>query len=564
MNPKQMEKIWTDVLVIGGGGAGARAAIEASDQGAAVRLILKGRLGSSGATAYPAAEYAGFQAADGCDPGDSPEDHLRDILEAAQGMCNPRLARIIAEEAPEALKTLERFGVPFLKDNGGKHVTGKACFSTRFRSHRILGHGEPIIRALAGQIKRRPIHIDEDTMAASLLVQDKQCTGALTVDPAGRRIAYLAKATVLASGGAGQLFKANLNPVELTGDGYAMAYNAGADLVNMEFMQAGFAISSPLTLLGAWTWAYNPILTNGDGEEFLPRYLPEGVTPSEVFAAKAGHYPFSSRDLSKYLEISALHEIRNGKKIFFDLRDSQRLHEFKERPLYTWLVQRGLDLSREPAPIAVYAHAINGGVLIDEKASSTIPGLFAAGEVAGGPHGADRLGGNMLATCQVFGARAGRFAALYAGEIDRPAWRPETLEQSERSLLIAHPRSWNQAALETKKEIQDLMFETLIIERREVQLRKALARLNILEQDPMNPEAGESSGMRSALETRNLLKVARIMISASMMREESRGSHYRADFPATDNRKWNRSIVSKLESGRLKQYTVSLEKENLP
>jgi len=554
----QMERVTTDVLVIGGGGAGARAAIEASDHGASVVMALKGQLGRSGATAYPVAEYAGFQASDGCDPLDSPEDHFRDIMEAAQGMCNPRLARIVAEESPGALRSLEAFGVPFLRDDRGRHVTGTACFSTRSRSHRILGHGEPIVAALARQIKARPICLEEETMAASLLIQDGQCIGALAMNMAARWVAHLAKATILATGGAGQLFKTNLNPGDITGDGYVMAYRAGADLVNMEFMQSGFAISRPLTLLGAWTWSCNPTFTNSAGEEFLPRYLPGGVTPSQVFEAKAGHYPFSSRDLSKYLEISVLKEMKQGRQVFFDLRNSERLEEMKRRPLYPWLAARGLDLAKEPAPIAIFAHAVNGGILINEQASSTVPGLFAAGEVAGGPHGADRLGGNMLATCQVFGARAGKYAALYAKESDRPALRRDTLEGAESGFLAARKSSGKKNDRELKKEIQNLMFESLVIERSGAQLAMALRHLDVVDPCQTNLGAEGPSGACEALEIRNLVEVAKIMARASILREESRGSHYRTDFPEKNDERWNRCIITRLENGIMKQSLITL------
>jgi succinate dehydrogenase/fumarate reductase flavoprotein subunit len=220
-----------------------------------------------------------------------------------------------------------------------------------------------------------------------------------------------------------------------------------------------------------------------------------------------------------------------------------------------------LDLAREPAPIAVYAHALNGGVLIDEKGSSTLPGLLAAGEVAGGPHGADRLGGNMLATCQVFGARAGKYAAMYAREMERPALLPETIEKSGRLLLIA--RAMDPEGLKSRRAIQDLMFASLVVERNGPQLRRALGLLHSLEPGRTNEE-GENSGICGALETQNLLEVARVMTRAALLREESRGSHYRTDFPETNDREWNRSIVSKLEDGALKEYTVRLQEKAGP
>jgi fumarate reductase (CoM/CoB) subunit A len=545
------EKVETDVLIIGGGGAAARAALEAYDKGVRVLTILKGHLGTSGATVYPVTDYAGFQASHGCNPSDNPGSHFQDILDAALGMCDPRLARIVAEESPEALRRLEEFGVPFMRDAEGKHVLGRACFSSEARSHRILGHGKPIMNALIDQIRKRKIRVDEDVAATGLLMQNGKCIGALAVR-AGRFFAYVAKATILATGGAGQLFKANMNPTDITGDGYIMAYRAGATLVNMEFMQAGLAITSPLALVGAWIWSYDPAITNSNGIEFLREYLPAGVTPRDVFSEKIGHYPFSCRDQSKYLEIRILREMREGRQIYLDLRDAERLEEFKQRPLYPWLLKKGLDLTKTRAPISVFAHAVNGGILIDERAASTIPGLFAAGEVAGGPHGADRLGGGMLPTCQVFGARAGTFAASYTKDIEAPTLKQETVDSLELPWPKAIKAS-HEEAQKLRNEIQNLMFDSLLIERNGQQLSRALDRIKSFGEDGTQFGEHISSDFIGVMEAANLLQLGKIMIGSANLRIESRGSHYRTDFPERNDREWNHCIIIRQEKGQLIQ-----------
>lgn len=553
-----IETIETDVLVIGGGGAAARAAIEARDNGASVAIVLKGRLGRSGSTVFPVALHGTFGAADGDDPLDSPERHFEDIVMNAQGMCNPRLARIMAEESPLALKRLEEYGVPFLTDDSGKHQTWVGCFATRARSHRIVGHGEPIMAALIEQIKKRNIRVDEKMLVANLIVQDQKCVGAVAVSPDGKRTVYLAKATILGSGGAGQLFKANINPKGITGDGYVMAYRAGAELINMEFMQTGIAITHPLTLLSAWTWAYNPILTNSDGREFLSDYLPPNLSVQEVYRAKSGHFPFSSSDVSKYLEISVLQEMRQGRRVYYDLRKSDRLEEFKATQMYPWLLKRGLDVAAERAEISVYAQAVNGGVLINEQAASSLPGLYAAGEVAGGAHGADRLGGGMLSNAQVFGARAGRYSATYAKGMTMPVLRSETLERLV--LPIENPGDADNDAgcQELRDHVRTLMFDTLLIERTGGKLSDALAQLNAMAEERMTsvPKTWEE------FELRSLLEVAKLMLSSALSRRESRGSHYRSDYPERDDGQWRHCIALRQENGKLKTRLVSFEQDN--
>ncbi|MFH1604800.1 MAG: FAD-binding protein [Pseudomonadota bacterium] len=548
-----LDTLETDVLVIGGGGAAARAALDASENGASVSMVVKGRLGRSGSTVHPVALHGTFGAADGDDAQDSPECHYRDIVTAAQGMCNPRLARIVAEESPAALKRLEEIGVPFIRDEQGQHATWVGCFATRARSHRIVGHGEPIMAALIARIKQRPIRIEEKQLVAGLLLQDGKCIGALAFSPEGRPRAYLAKATILASGGAGQLFKANLNPKGITGDGYAMAYRAGAELVNMEFMQTGIAITHPLTLMSAWVWSHEPTMRNDAGEEFLIRYLPRGLGASEVYRAKAGHFPFSSSDVSKYLEISVLQEMRQGRRVFFDLTKSNRLEEFRNTQMYPWLAQRGLDLAMQPAEISVYAQAVNGGVLIDEQAASTVLGLFAAGEVTGGAHGADRLGGGMLSNCQVFGARAGRYAARYASGRQGPVLRGEDLDRMQ--LPGANADDTEEARQDLKKRIRTLMFDSLLIERNGAKLTAALAQLEAIAKERRRPAAA----LWDEFELSSLIEVGRLMLGSALLREESRGSHYRSDFPNRDDRRWRHCIALRQEDGEMKQRFIRFE-----
>lgn len=531
---RRVNVLKTEVLVIGAGGAGLRAALAAFDAGADVRVVVNGKLGRTGATAYPVADYAGFQASDGCNPDDTPQRHFGDIMDAALGACDPNLARIAAEESPLALRELQEWGVEFVLEAHGKHQIGKACFSSAARSHRILGHGEPIVRALGNELQKRNIPVDENAMVTDLIVRDGECVGASVINNRNELVIYEAKAVVLATGGAGRLFRMNLNPVDINGSSYALALDAGAELVNMEFMQTGLAFKKPLGLLGAWVWEYGPQLFNSDGEHFLGNYLPAGITVDDCYADKSKHYPFSSRDNSKFVESSISQEIRKGNKVFMDLRSIKDREAFCKRPLYPWLKKKGLDLMEKEAEIAVYAHAINGGVRIDENGQSTVPGLFAAGEAAGGPHGADRLGGGMLSVSQVFGRRAGIGAAQRAQRRLSPCLKANDYKELI-SQLEQTPVAGTVPVEEVRVRLKSTMFDNLVIDRNGAGMEQARREVFALQDIVQNNLDMNNVDIRDLVTLRHLFSVAEIIIGAASLRKESRGGHYRADFPDRDS-----------------------------
>jgi len=214
----------TDVLIIGSGGAGCRAALEAHDSGARVTLVTKGGFGKSGTTAFRVADTAGYNMADGIvDPADNPKTHFEDIMRAALGMAYEELAWILAREAPSTASFLESLGVEFEKDPAtGGYIEVTGCFASRPRMHLLKDHGERVIRALIPAIRKREIAVVEQTAISRILVRNGQCAGAMGVDREGNPVVFRAKAVILASGGAGQLFKYTLTPKDITGDGYAL------------------------------------------------------------------------------------------------------------------------------------------------------------------------------------------------------------------------------------------------------------------------------------------------------------------------------------------------------
>ena len=538
------EILTTDVLVIGGGMAGCRAAIAAADYGGSVVLATKMPLNNGGASTFPVAEMAGYNAGDPDIPGDV-EKHYEDIVNAGQGMANPILAQILAENAPGTIAELEKWGVVFEKEGDGYYIF-KSCFATSPRTHVIRGHGEPIVKAMSGQIQLRSnINVVDDMTVLELDVRDGRCCGAWAIKTDGTFVHISAGAVVIASGGATQVFTRNLNPKDVSGDGYALAYDAGAELINMEFMQSGIGFSHPIVnMFNGYIWAAHPKLHNNLNEQFLGKYLPKGMTQEHVMDEHRRHFPFSSSDDSKYLEVGIQKEIRAGggspnRGIYADLRhltddyirsinDDCGLH-------HMWYIARdymrekGVDLNSQIVEIAVFAHAINGGVNIDESASSTLPGLYAAGEAAGGPHGADRLGGNMMVTCQVFGKIAGENAAKWAAQNKAATY--SNMQPSEKIMQVLHKRLDNEILI---KELQEINQNNLLVCRSE----ESLSRVLQFTEDAAHEL--ETAKTQDGVDTDNfrlyaMLLSSRLMAKAALQRKESRGSHFREDYPQKDS-----------------------------
>jgi len=565
----------TDVLVIGGGGIAGRAAIEASRQGARVAIVMKGEFGKSGTSAAKVAEAAGYNVADGLvDPEDNPEEHYKDIVTAAAGTCDERLARIVAEDAPATLRELERMGVPFHLD-GNRYLEVVGCFASRPRMHIIPGHAEPIVPAQRREILQMGVSIHEHTMITSLLIQDGVCVGATGLNTAGGLIVFQAGATVLGTGGAGKLFLHNLNPPDITGDGYALGYRAGAELVNMEFMQAGPSIVHPVhSILNAWLLALYPRLTNAKGEEFLERYLPPSWSMRQCLDARSTHYPFSVYDGSQYFDIAIQKELTGGQGtahggLFLELsgsrpedlpdtprgRDIRRLYGITRDYIQK---NYGLDIANQPIEIACIGHAINGGLRIEPSAESTVPCLYAGGETAGGPHGADRLGGNMNLTCQVFGRRAGRSAAQRARERGIPSVSTALVEAEKGRLVNLQAQRGSLGPGQLKRWIQECMWRHLLVARSDASLRACLTEVERLRGGMAEINVDGPAQLSGLLEVDSLLTVAEIMAKAALMRTESRGSHYREDYPQRDDARWQSSIITRRVSGCMEQYTLRL------
>ena len=424
-------RIKTDVLVVGGGGAAARAALEAARRGASVRLVSKGRLGAAGLTATAWSEILAIGAALGhTDPRDTPEAHYRDTMAGGEGFCDPRLVRVLAEDAPARVMDLVELGVPFDRD-GDRLRQGLSDFASYPRTCRVNGSTGPVILAtLLKEIRRLGVPMDEGVMAAGLLVADGRVAGVMGLDVASGAITlYEAGAVVFATGGVGDAFHPTLSDWTNTGDGLAMALRAGARLVNMEFHQYIPGMIHPSVLvLSKPLYPLKPRFLNGLGEEFVPRYLPEGVSMEEAYRHKVS--PYTASNASRHIDEGMFGEISQGRVaehggIYYDFTGCTEEQFLAKAPnSYRKLLSLGVDPLKQLVEVNILFQMINGGVVMNgPDAMCDLPGLFVAGETAGGVRGPDRPGGNSLCEGQVY-RRPGRRRRRGLGQGPRPRGHP--------------------------------------------------------------------------------------------------------------------------------------------
>ena len=536
----------TDVLVIGGGGGGLRAAIGAHKAGARVLVLSKGIVGKSGLTQTA---VTGFQVAFGyADSRDNPEIHYGDSIRGGYGLADPELARIFCDEAIEAVEDIEAFGARFDRDTNGHFIQRKLDSSQTYPRSIKKGDslGTPIMQALRREMNRRKIPRMHEILVTKLLKDGERVIGAIALDfQKGELIEIRAGAIVMATGGAGELFPVHSNTPDSTGDGFSLALNAGAELVDIEFLlMLGHAVLYPATVRGVlFTFQY--LLTKGakplfnsEGEAFLSKYDPEGSdNPARHIYARA-----------IYGEVRAGRGSPHG-GAFFDPGSVSRETLMEALPSQTkYLESFGVDITK-PIEVGAAAHYVCGGIKINKQSQSTIPGLYAVGECSGGPHGAGRIGGNSLTEILVFGKRAGTEAANFANRQNLVISNSEKVSSEVNTVKsLLNRRNTGTRPNIIKARLQKLMNDYVGVVRNEEGLRDTIAEFERMENEDLpNIAIAEENPIGNydwveALEVTSMVQLAKAMAGAALMRTESRGAHFREDYPALDDKNWLRNI----------------------
>ena len=550
-----------DVLVVGAGGAGLRAAIAASEYGAKVALVSKSLLGK----AHTVMAEGGVAAALGnVDDRDNWKIHFRDTIRGSKNLANWEMAKIHAEKAPDRVRELERWGAVFDRTEEGK------ISQRNFGGHRYprLAHvgdrtGLEIIRTLQDHaVHMENIEVFMECTVSDILKSGNRAVGALAYyRSSGKLVVFEAGSVILATGGIGKAYKVTSNSWEYTGDGHALAYLAGADLIDMEFVQfhpTGMVWPPSVkgTLVTEGVRGDGGILVNSEGERFMFNYIPD------VFAAETAK---SEEEANSWLKgeegamrppelltrdvvaRAIMTEVKEGRGsphggAFLDIASRQSpdyirrklpsmYHQFKE--LAT------LDITKEPMEVGPTTHYMMGGIKVEANtAASTVPGLYAAGEAAAGMHGANRLGGNSLSDLLVFGKIAGQCAANFAQENSKVSPHGEEIKKSIENTLEPF-EDGDENPYQIHQELQEIMESHAGIVRTGEELEKGIRKLEELEKRlPKMHAKGErkyNPGWHLCLDLHNMIITSLALSRAALERTESRGAHTRLDYPDYDD-----------------------------
>ena len=516
-------RVSTDFLVIGSGVAGQRAALSLAEVGH-VAVLSKAHPRESN-TGYA---QGGIAAAMG--PDDSAELHARDTIAAGDGLCDPQAVHVLVTDGVRYVSELMEWGAAFDRDADGRPALGReAAHSVRRVLHARDATGREIGRVLWGRVRVHPrIRVFEDALALSLDVESGACVGATFVGEDGIPSTVRATRTLVATGGAGHLFRETTNPFVASGDGMAMAFDAGARVADLEFVQFHPTVLSvagaPRFLLSEALRGEGGRLLNARGEAFVQRVDPAGDLAPRDVVARAIAAEIARTSAPVYLSMQHL--------------DPAFIHA-RFPTISAACRDAGLDLARDLIPVSPAAHYMMGGVETDLDGRTSVPQLFAAGEVAStGVHGANRLASNSLLEGLVFGARAAR-------AMQEPT-RPAVLAADDAPLLSVVRTG--ATSLPTAAQVQNVMWEHAGLSRTEAGLRKAEALLEewsrgaslARDQHPFDPELHRVA---------SLVTVGLLVAHAALRREESRGGHFRADFPRRDDRHWQKWVADARQSG---------------
>jgi len=535
-----------DVLIIGAGGAGLRAAIEALAQGASVGVVCKSLLGK----AHTVMAEGGIAAAmANVDRSDDWRTHFRDTMRGGKFLNNWRMAQLHAQEAPERVRELEQWGALFDRTADGD-ILQRAFGGHTFKRLCHVGDrtGLEMIRTLQDRGVHQGIDVYMECAITRLLKDGDRVAGAFGYwRENGRFVVFKAKSVVIATGGIGKAWRITSNSWEYTGDGMALAYDAGAELMDMEFVQfhptgmvwppgvQGILVTEAVRGEGG-------VLRNKDGERFMERYDPERVDLStrDVVAraiyteAKEGR---GTEHGGAYLDISHKPAEYVKKKL------PSMYHQFRELA--------DVDITKGPMEVGPTCHYMMGGIRVDaETAQSNVPGLFAAGEAAAGLHGANRLGGNSLSDLLVFGRRAGLAAAEHAKKAETPNIDEAQIDEATREMLEPFERSDGDSPYDLHRDLQETMQNCVGIFRSEEDLKRGLSEIQGLKDRAAKVHVDGSRlfnpGWHLVRDLKSMLTVSEAVALSALERKESRGAHSRIDFPQYDEQ-WSKlnNIISR-------------------
>jgi succinate dehydrogenase / fumarate reductase, flavoprotein subunit len=577
-----------DVVVVGAGGAGLRTAIAAHDAGARTAIVCKSLLGK----AHTVMAEGGIAAAmANMWPEDNWRVHFRDTMRGGKMLNNWRMAQLHAQEAPERVMELEEWGALFDRTKDG-------LISQRdFGGHRYarLAHvgdrtGLEMIRTLQQRAVALGIDVFMECTVTEILREQGRVSGAFTYRRESGRFMVLETPTiVLATGGIGKSYQVTSNSWEYTGDGHALALRAGASLINMEFVQfhptgmvwppsvKGILVTESVRGDGG-------VLRNSDGRRFMFDYIPEyfikETADTEDEADRWYDDKANNRRPPELLprdEVARAinSEIKAGRGsphggVFLDIA-SRRSAEFVQRRLPSLYHQfkelADVDITAEPMEVGPTCHYVMGGVEVDaDTGASVVPGLYAAGEVAGGMHGSNRLGGNSLSDLLVFGRRAGLNAAYYAGRLsgERPRIADDDVTEAASAALAPFEEEGGENPYTIQKDLQATMQKLVGIIRRREELEESLAQLTELRKRArhltVEGHRQYNPGWHLALDLANMLLVSECIARAALEREESRGGHTRDDFPATSEEWGTKNLVLTTNA----DYEISVRQQPLP
>lgn len=560
---KLTKKVQVDVLVIGSGLSGIKVSKELADQQVDVLMVTKMQV-ASGSSFYPLKASLGTQVTK------DKEDEkvfLQDIEALSQGMHRQDLAEVYVKEIPDRVKEYQDIGVISKKLEGER----KACFAEHERDIYLLSDWDQIrenVRTIFAKYDN--LSIMEKTIVLSLIKKDDHVAGAILLDEKNDLILVECKAAIMATGGFGSIYKHNLNPNDVDGSGHILAIEAGAQLVNMEYIQFIPGITTPKykTLFGEHTLMYCDDIVDEEGNSLLDTVLPEGLSKQECLEIRSTHGPFTHSLESKYFDIAMMKKIMaNRNEEGFRLLYRPELYE-NEEEFYTvylnWLKDRNIHLVEDEIRIAPFAHASNGGVYIDTYGRSGVNGLYVIGELSCNIEGANRLGGNSTGACMVFGKRAAIDCVNYIEtkhieeitehEVYEHIEKMFGMHKSGREELHDNLLDLDKKVHEVIDSIKEIMWYHGNVVRSEKSLVNALEEIRGMESTlDLGRFFEQQSTRKLTVKARNFLKLSQILLQSMLERKESRGAHYREDYPE-EREEYNKRLFISIKDDKTLEY----------